>query len=75
MENVKVRMRELVDKLPEGCTWQQVMYRVYLSASIAKSEVEIAAGEGIPHEQVMQEMEEWLGLSGARLPASTWRRI
>lgn len=46
--------------MPDDCTWEQVRYRMELCAKIEISEAEIDAGRGIPNEQVMQEMEQWL---------------
>jgi hypothetical protein len=71
METVKERARFLVKKLPDDCTWEQVAYRVLLSAKLAQSENDFDAGRGIPHEQIMREMEEWLDSSGALMPLPT----
>ncbi len=67
MESVKELARKLVEKLPEDTTWEQFLYRVYLSANLAKSMEELDRGEGIPHEKVMQEMDEWFASSGRRM--------
>jgi predicted transcriptional regulator len=71
METVKERVRLLVEKLPDDCTWELVAYRIMLSAKIAKGEADIEAGCGIPHEQVMREIEGWLESSGALMPLPT----
>jgi hypothetical protein len=75
MRNVKQQMRELVERLPEDCTWEKVAYRVLVSLKLAKAEEQFAAGEGIPHDQVMREMEEWLESSGAPSPRPTSNAI
>ena len=33
-ESLKQKARELVDNLPEGATWDDVMYRVYVRQAI-----------------------------------------
>ena len=60
MDNVKQKVMRILQAMPDDCTWEQVRYRVELCAKIEIGEAEIDAGRGIPHEQVMQEMEQWL---------------
>lgn len=71
MGNAKADALTLIQKMPDDATWETVLYRVYIRAKVEQGMAEIDAGKGIPHEQVMQEMEEWLASFGAPLPAST----
>lgn len=60
MESVKQQARQLVEKLPDDVTWDQFLYRVYMYANVMQGLEEIRAGKGIPNDQVMKEMDEWL---------------
>jgi len=54
MNSVKEQARELVDTLPEGVTWDDVMYAIYVRQ---KFETGVKAGEEgrvVPHEEVMK---------------------
>jgi predicted transcriptional regulator len=69
MQNVKSEALAQLQGMPDNITWDQIAYRFYLRASIERSMAEIDAGKGIPHEQVMKEINEWLASSGANRPA------
>ncbi len=60
METAKQLAIKVLQAMPDDCTWEQVRYRLYLNHQIAMGETDIEAGRTIPHEQVMQEMEQWL---------------
>ena len=52
MSTVKEQASEVVSKLPEGATWDDVMYAIYVRQKI---EAGIKAGEEgrvVPHEEV-----------------------
>lgn len=74
MESVKEMARKLVEKLPDDATWELLLYRVCVSANVAKGLQEIEDGKGIPNEQVFREMEEWLTSSGRREPIASSAR-
>lgn len=63
---VKAEATRMIADLPEESTWESILYRVCLCASLERAEAEIEAGHGIPHEQVKREMAEWLESLGAR---------
>lgn len=71
MESVKQQVRQLIDTMPDDVTWDQLVYRVYVHAGVVQSLEEIKAGKGIPHEQVMKEMDEWLKSSGRPEPVAS----
>jgi hypothetical protein len=57
---VKDQVREIVDHLPDNCTLEDVMYRLYVLEKIRRG-VESAENEPkTPHKTVMKEMREWL---------------
>jgi predicted transcriptional regulator len=52
---VKAAMRDLVEKLPEECTWEDVMDRVYVRQKIQAGLDDAAAGNLIDHDEVFAE--------------------
>ena len=60
MKTSKVEALECLESLPDDATWDNIAYRIYLNAKIAKSEEDFKAGRVKPHDQVMKEMDEWL---------------
>jgi predicted transcriptional regulator len=58
-------VRELLDRLPDDCTIDDVQYHLYVIASVEQGRAEIADGKGIPHEQVKAELRrKWLRADG-----------
>ncbi len=61
----KQAVRDLLDKLPDDCTLDEVLYHLYVLQKIAQGLSEADSGDLIPHEQVEQELRQrWL-LGGA----------
>lgn len=57
----KQAVRDLLDKLPDECTLDNVLYHVYVLQRVSQGLAEADAGEFIPHEQVAQEFRRrWL---------------
>ena len=54
--HVKQTVRDLLDKLPDDCTLEDVLYHLYVIEKVQKGMAELDAGGGIPHEQVAEEM-------------------
>lgn len=71
MESAKAAAIRLIGKLPDDCTWDRIEQLVALNASIEQSEREIDAGRGIPHEEVVAEMESWLASFGRQEPSTS----
>ena len=60
MDTPKQQALDLIRRMADDCTWEQIEHRIVLNASIERGEADIAAGRMIPHEQVVAEMEAWL---------------
>ncbi len=64
-------VRELLDRLPDDCTIDDVQYHLYVISSVEHGRAEVAEGKGIPHEQVKMELRrKWLRRSGTGARAS-----
>ncbi|ANM29355.1 hypothetical protein ABI59_06755 [Acidobacteria bacterium Mor1] len=61
----KQTVQELLDRLPDDCTIDEVLYHLYVLRSVQQGRLEIEAGNGIPHAQVVEELRrEWLTPGG-----------
>jgi hypothetical protein len=58
----KDTVRELLDRLPDDCTLDDVLYHVYVAQQAEEGMRAARDGRVIPHEQVMRELRrKWLG--------------
>jgi predicted transcriptional regulator len=48
----KQTVRELLDRLPEDCTLDDVLYHLYVVRSIEQGLVDADAGHTVPHSEV-----------------------
>ena len=61
MSEVTVRDRVLrvVEEMSQDVTFEDIMERMYLLQKIERGRQQIAAGQGIPHEEAKQQMKRW----------------
>ena len=71
MSVIKTEAMRMIDRLPDDCNWENVVYRFYVRAMIERGLAEADAGLAIPNDQVMREVEEWLASLGQPMPAPT----
>ena len=55
MEIAKQLAMEVLQAMPDDCTWDQIRYRLYLYHNIEMGKADIVAGRTIPHEVVVNE--------------------
>ncbi|MBK7952400.1 MAG: hypothetical protein IPK00_27515 [Deltaproteobacteria bacterium] len=59
--STKDAVRALLDRLPDDCSLEDVLYHLYVVQQIELGLAEADAGNVIPHEQVVQELERrWI---------------
>ncbi|MHA1104114.1 MAG: hypothetical protein ACTSPN_00070 [Promethearchaeota archaeon] len=62
--NLKEEIIDLIRKLPEDATIDDIMYHLYVKKKIISGIKELEQGKLIPHEQVMKNtkkrLEQWL---------------
>jgi len=57
----KDTVRALLERLPDDCTLDDVLYHLYVVQAVARGRADVAAGRTIPHEQVAAELrKKWL---------------
>lgn len=54
-ESVKQAMTALLDQLPDDCTWDDVMYQVYVRQKIEAGLEDVENNRVVPHEEVFEE--------------------
>ena len=52
----KDKVRALLDRLPDDCSLDDVLYHLYVVRKVEQGLAELRAGPGISHEQVEQEL-------------------
>jgi predicted transcriptional regulator len=52
----KERVRDLLERLPDDCSLDDVLYHLYVVQSIDRGVADADAGRTISHEQVAREM-------------------
>ncbi|MGD2111888.1 MAG: hypothetical protein PVI50_00780 [Gammaproteobacteria bacterium] len=52
MPSAKDAAGQIIDRLPEQATWDDVMYELYVKSKIEDGLAEIEAGRTVSHEQV-----------------------
>jgi len=48
----KETVRVLLDRLPDDCSLEEVLYHLYVVQEVAKGRADVEAGRTIPHEEV-----------------------
>ncbi len=62
----KDSVRALLDRLPDDCSLDDVLYHLYVMQAVARGEADREAGRTVSHEQVKAELRrKWL-LGAAR---------
>lgn len=56
MALVKDKVRELLDRLPDDCSLDDVLYHLYVVQKVEDGLTDVAAGRTIPHDQVAEEL-------------------
>ena len=58
MATVKESVLEVAARLPDGCTWDDVMYQLYVRQKIEAGIQDADAGRTTPHDEVFKEYEQ-----------------
>ena len=57
----KQAVRALLDRLPEDCSVEDVLYHLYVLQAVERGQFDVAAGRTIPHEEVDRALRrKWL---------------
>jgi predicted transcriptional regulator len=56
MSTAKQAAREIIERLPDQATWDDIMDELYVKEKIEQGLADIDAGRTIPHERVTTEL-------------------
>jgi predicted transcriptional regulator len=57
----KDTVRALLERLPDDCTLEDVLYHLYILQEVERGRADVQAGRLLPHEQVADELRrKWL---------------
>jgi predicted transcriptional regulator len=56
---VRDRVLQAVETMPSDITFEEVLERIYMLQKIERGRQQIAAGEGISHEEAKRQMKRW----------------
>jgi hypothetical protein len=56
MSMVKDQVRQIVDRLPEEATWDDLMYELYVKQKVASAEEAVEGGKVVSHEEARKRM-------------------
>ena len=57
--NVKDRVRRAIEEMPDDVSFEDVIERIFILQKVERGRQQIAAGEGIPHEEARRQMKRW----------------
>lgn len=52
----KKTVREMLDRLPDDCSLEDVLYHLYVVHQIERGLADVDAGRVIPHDEVIREL-------------------
>ena len=55
---------EVIQRMPEGATLEQIMYELYFRQRVDRGLRELAAGKTVSHESVKKSLSRWLRPAG-----------
>lgn len=58
MSSVRETLREIADELPDECSWDEVMHRIYVRQQIEAGIADADSGDLLSHEQVFARFRE-----------------
>lgn len=56
---VKERAKQVIDKLPDESTMDEIIHALYINTKFQHGVDEIKKGEGIPHEEAVEKLRKW----------------
>ncbi len=60
MENAKEQVRQVLDRLPDNCTIEDVQYELYVVETLKRRMDQADRGEFLTHDEAKKRLEKWL---------------
>ncbi len=58
--NVKAQVREVLDRLPDDCSLEDVQYHLYVIEKLRRRIAQADSGQTVPHAEAEKRLEKWL---------------
>lgn len=58
MQRAKETVRTLLDRLPDDCSLEEVLYQLYVMQAVEAGLADVRAGNEVPHEEVVARLRE-----------------
>ena len=59
MSNVKAQVQEMISRLPDDVTLEDIQYHLYVIQKIEEGLEDAEAGRTVSHEEAMKRLEKW----------------
>jgi len=60
MQNAKREVQELLKRIPDDATFEDIQYQIFVRQKISRGETDLEAGRVLSQEEVERRMEKWL---------------
>ena len=60
MESAKQQVQDILEKLPEDASLEDIQYHIYVRQKIEQGLADVAAGRVVSHEEVQRRLAKWL---------------
>jgi predicted transcriptional regulator len=57
--NAKSQAREVLDRLPDDCTIEDVQYHLYVADKLRRRLEQADAGQAVPHAEAEKRLDKW----------------
>ena len=59
MATPKEAVRHLLEVLPDDCSFEEILYRIYVQQKVSKAEEEAAEGREIDQQEMERRLNQW----------------
>ena len=60
MQTIKDEVKQILDKLPDDCSLEDIQYHLYVLQKIENGLKDVEEGRVISHEEVEKKMQKWI---------------
>jgi predicted transcriptional regulator len=60
METAKEQVQEILERLPDDASLEDIQYHIYVRQKIQQSLDDVESGRTVPHEEVQRRLAKWL---------------
>ncbi len=61
MATAKEQLRDLIERLPDDCTLEDVQYHLYVQQKVERALDDVRQGRGVTQHEVERRMAKWIG--------------